>query len=116
MKIPPHCPNCTCDNHDPEQIQSTGPRKWFWLKGRRHSECAGDFQRFQCKSCGRYFSERTFSIDYRVHHIVPYRGIMEDHKNGRTFSETLRRRGISAAIRRNRVLRIQKIAGTLERT
>jgi transposase-like protein len=53
---PPFCPYPNC----------RGPAN-YERKGFYHRKCDGqDVQRFQCLACGRWFSEQTFKLNYRL--------------------------------------------------
>ena len=111
MHTPPFCPNPDCTHHRHHERSRTEKQRigtWFWRKGLRHSACAGSFQRFQCITCKRFFSERTFSIDYRVHQIVSYRDLVKDVSSRVSLAATHRNRGISPAVRRNRIARLAR--------
>ena len=111
MYCPPFCPNKDCEHHNHHKLSRSQRLKvgtWFWRKGRGRSACAGEFQKFQCTSCRRYFSERTFSIDYRVHKIVSYRDLVKDVRSRCSLAATYRNRGISASIHRNRIGRLAR--------
>lgn len=111
MHTPPFCPNPDCRHHHHHERSRAEKKRigvWFWRKGKRHSACAGTFQRFQCISCKRFFSERTFSIDYRVHQIISYRDLVKDIGSRVSLAATHRNRGISPAVRRNRIARLAR--------
>ncbi|GAB6089829.1 hypothetical protein [Spirochaeta dissipatitropha] len=111
MHTPPFCPNKHCEHHKHHKRSRSEKQKtgtWFWLKGKGCSACAGSFQQFQCKDCRRYFSERTFSIDYRVHRIVSYNDLLKDVRSRCSLAATQRNRGISPAICRNRISRLAR--------
>lgn len=68
MVNPPFCPNPGCHHH------SDPPAQRWWVGAGFHSTlCSGKVRRFRCLSCGRSFSERTFSIDYYAKKTVDYR-------------------------------------------
>ena len=69
MRIPLFCPNPLCPNHSPERKESAG---WFTPNGTYSTRAFGTVQRFRCLSCGRGFSEQTFSIDYYAKRTLPY--------------------------------------------
>ncbi|WP_460058346.1 hypothetical protein, partial [Spirochaeta dissipatitropha] len=60
------------------------------------------------KDCRRYFCERTFSIDYYVQKIVNYSDLLKDVRSRCSLAATQRNRGISPAIRRNRISRLAR--------
>lgn len=63
---PSHCPNLDCRH----ARRTPGPRppereRFYRRKGSYPRLGDGRVARFQCKSCGRHFSEQTFAEDYR---------------------------------------------------
>ncbi|AFG36370.1 hypothetical protein [Spirochaeta africana] len=111
MHTPPFCPNPDCRHHHHHtrtRAEKARVGTWFWRKGLRHTACAGSHQRYQCIACKRFFTERTFSIDYRVHRTVSYRDLIRDISSRVSLAATHRNRGISPAIRRNRVGRLAR--------
>ena len=77
MKRPPFCPNPKCSYHD--RTLSTR-QKWFWKRGFSSTKINGRNQCFQCKQCGRYFSERIFHIDYYAKKEIDYRELLNSLK------------------------------------
>ncbi|MFW6364263.1 MAG: hypothetical protein ACOC0D_10500, partial [Spirochaeta sp.] len=69
MWNPPFCPNADCVHHT-HHLKSRHFREkvgiWYQRKGYRTTACAGTYQRARCSSCGTWFCERTFHLDYRV--------------------------------------------------
>jgi hypothetical protein len=61
---PTRCPNPDCLHSDADPAES-GAAPFYWCKGtfRRHDLRA--VRRYQCKECGRHFSEQTFSETWR---------------------------------------------------
>lgn len=59
---PPACPNPRCAHSRP----GTAPGRRFYRRKGSFPR-AGDRRvaRFQCKGCGKHFSEQTFAADYR---------------------------------------------------
>jgi transposase-like protein len=61
---PERCPNNRC-RHSPRRRVPTDP-PFFRRKGAFRRSSGDEFvARFQCKSCGKHFSEQTFRNDYR---------------------------------------------------
>lgn len=60
---PPFCPNPHCPHH-------TNRGQWRWKKAGfwTRSSDGKRLQRFRCLTCGRYFSETTFSPTYWLRH------------------------------------------------
>ena len=56
---PPWCPSRAC-----ESARSPDPA-WFTNRGTFPRADGRVVRRYQCKSCGRHFSEQTFRPDYR---------------------------------------------------
>ena len=57
--MPPRCPSRACDSaRDPNGT-------WFTHRGTFPRTDGRLVRRYQCKSCGRHFSEQTFRLDYR---------------------------------------------------
>ena len=65
MFEPPRCPAPSCRAHSDPQAPGI-PKPFFRRKGSFAPRCrTGPVRRFQCRVCGRGFSEQTFSPDYR---------------------------------------------------
>jgi len=76
---PPFCPNPFCPLHDPHQAgRAAGAmnRSWYLRKGWRFNAHAQRVQRYQCRRCRRYFSDRTFHIDYWGKRQLDYRRLL----------------------------------------
>ena len=54
-----HCPNPECSKFADQNNQ-----RWYWKRGNYYSKGQGKIQRYQCKTCRKTFTPRTFSIDY----------------------------------------------------
>jgi len=66
-RTPSFCPNPLCPLHDPSraaQASRAERRCWYLRKGWRINARSHRIQRYQCRKCRRYFSDRTFHIDY----------------------------------------------------
>jgi len=113
MWKPPFCPNADCQYHT-LHLQPYSYRKkigsWFQYKGWRTTACAGRYQRCRCKSCGHYFCERTFHIDYRTQQKVRYQDLMADLCSRVSLRATHRNRGISPSVHVNRIGRLARNA------
>ena len=70
MKRPPFCPYRSCANHWIDRIPAAGT--WFSKAGHYSCERCGRVQRYVCHSCGRRFSDSTFSIDYFAKRRISY--------------------------------------------
>ena len=81
---PPFCPYSECSLHCPEAITSTKAKEpsfrdnpWYRKKGRRLLANGREVQIYRCKHCGRYFSSRTYSIDYYSKKTYSYHRILQ---------------------------------------
>ena len=64
MIKPPFCPNPSCPNHFPEKIKRSN-HLWYYRSGYYLIERTKEpVSRYLCKTCGKKFSEQTFSINY----------------------------------------------------
>ncbi len=57
--VPLFCPNPECAHHQRRFPLAAGEPPWFRIKGRFATERNGEVQRYQCKHCGRTFSQRS---------------------------------------------------------
>ncbi len=64
--LPLFCPNPDCAHHQRRTPLLPGEKPWFHRKSHFNTTRNGWVPRFRCKSCGRYFSAQTFSVDYRL--------------------------------------------------
>ena len=70
--VPTFCPNPRCPHHHDEHEEYWG----CWTPiGFYSTLVVGIVRRFKCRSCGKTFSERTFSLDYYTKRILDYREI-----------------------------------------
>ena len=60
--VPPYCPNGACRHRRTAISRSSA---FFRRKGSFARLGDRRVARFQCKICGRHFSEQTFRVDYR---------------------------------------------------
>lgn len=68
MYNPPFCPYAACSLHvDPPD------QKWWSLNGFHATKAFGQVQRYVCHTCGRTFSEQTFSVHYYTKFVIDYR-------------------------------------------
>lgn len=68
MVEPPFCPNPGCRNYSGHLAHH-----WWRQAGYHSTLCFGRVRRFICLSCGKSFSEQTFSIDYYAKKKIDYR-------------------------------------------
>jgi len=73
MATPEFCPNDLCPYHHGAHAEV----KWYRKAGCYSTEAFGEVQRYRCLTCGRYFSDQTFALDYYVKRPVSYRQVFE---------------------------------------
>ena len=102
---PPHCPNPLCTNYSSPE----SPR-WYQKAGTYATKTFGKVQRFVCKSCGKGFSEQTFSIDYYAKVKVNYRSIYNQINSGAGIRNIARDLGLRDSTITNRINRLARNA------
>jgi len=68
----------------------------------------GRVQRFQCISCGKTFSTRTFSLDYYTKKSIPYKEIFDRIPSGASVSAIARNLHCSVGSAQNRMDRLAR--------
>ena len=68
MTRPMYCPNGECSNH----IKLFGTGGWYQKAGTYRTRAFGEVQRYKCRTCGKTFSDQSFSIDYYAKKNVDY--------------------------------------------
>ncbi len=73
MIKPSFCSNPKCIHH------KRGGRKgnWYKLAGSYETKAFGTVQRYQCRVCGKTFSDQTFKIDYYAKRVIDYKFLFE---------------------------------------
>jgi transposase-like protein len=66
--IPPYCPYKEC----PQHFEGKHLKNWYRHFGFHCTDAFGKVQRYQCKSCGRTFSDQTFSLNYYAKRVIDY--------------------------------------------
>ncbi len=103
--IPPFCPNPVCPHHKADS--ASFPIFRFYTRiGFYLTAVVGLVERFKCKSCGRSFSERTFSIDYYTKKNLDNREIFRSIGEGESVSSISRHLQCSLNSIRNRLDRL----------
>ena len=105
--IPKFCPNSKCKLHI---TPYNGAGEWFALNGVYHSRVSGKVQRFYCKSCGRHFSEQTFSLDFMVKKKLSYSRIFNSLNSGSGIRSIGRELNVSHRAILNRCSRLARQA------
>ena len=103
--LPPHCPNLECAHYE-------GPKtsRWYQKAGTYRTRAFGVVPRFFCKSCRKYFSSQTFSIDYYAKCVVPYLHIYNHINAGGGIRSIARDLEIRDSTVTNRIHRLSRNA------
>lgn len=72
MMLPEFCSNLNCKNH----LKGLNNKKWYKKAGFYYTVLNGSIQRFKCTTCGKTFSEQTFSVSYYEKKDLNYIQIM----------------------------------------
>ncbi len=105
--VPPFCPNPRCAHH----FDEPGHYHGHWKHdGSYETLVVGTVPRFRCLSCGRGFSERTFSIDYYTKRRLDLREIHRAVSQSESLSSIARHLGCSAESVQNRIDRLSRNA------
>lgn len=103
---PTFCPNPRCEHHLPEG-HTPSPRVRFWVHaGSYMTNVVGRVPRFRCSSCGKGFSERTFSLDYFTKKALDNREIFRSISSGESVGSIARHLRCSDASVQNRLERL----------
>lgn len=112
MTKPPFCPNPRCPNHYPEAVKRAGCH-WYYKAGRYHPAGTNEpVLRYLCKTCGRKFSQQTFSINYFSKKNLPMGKLALSLSSGMSIRAMARFYHVapSTVIRKIRVLARQAVA------
>ena len=105
MFQPPHCPNPDCEHYDEPNQEN-----WYQKTGFYPTITFGSIPRFRCKSCRRYFSSQTFSIDYFAKRRLDYRYIYNQINAGAGIRNIARDIGVTDKAISNRINRMARNA------
>lgn len=97
-----YCPNANCINHHPKT-----ETRWYIKKGFQHNppHC---YQIYQCKNCGKKFSERTFSIDFYTHQKIDYDVLKKELQSGSSMRAISRKLNCTTKVIQNRISRLAR--------
>jgi transposase-like protein len=110
MLTPPFCPYSDCSNHTSLPFR----KRWYHIAGRYETKVFGTVVRFKCLTCGRTFSEQTFSLDYHVKRKLSYQRIFEHITNCGGLRATARIMGVNTQSITNRLSRLAHQAMALQ--
>ena len=102
---PPHCPNPDCRHYMLPKSQD-----WYQNAGFYETLAFGEVPRFACKSCGKYFSTQTFSLDYYAKRLVNYRYVYNQINAGAGIRNIARDLGVRDSTITNRINRMARNA------
>lgn len=100
----PYCPNKKCTYHNLKEKL----KNWYIHKGFYTTLVSGTLPRFKCKSCGRTFSERTFSIDYFTKRQISYKAIYTHLKTASGIRDMARDLICTTDTISNRIFRLSR--------
>lgn len=105
--LPPFCPNPLCSHHH-DTADSYLP---YWKPAGFYSTLVvGPVARFNCRACGKGFSERTFSIDYYTKRSLDLREIHRALSQSESLSSVARHLDCSVDSVQNRADRLGRAA------
>jgi transposase-like protein len=104
MNQPPFCPNKDCVLHR----EDLPVKDWFIHKGTFSTVSKDKHKRFKCLVCGKWFSTRSFHIDYYVKKHVDYFQIVRYLSEGLSMRAMERLCGFSRNTIQNRIDRMSR--------
>ena len=107
MHAPPFCPSSACQNHWPDIPR---PANWYVCDGHYRTRRGGRVRRYRCKSCGRGFSESTFSLDYYAKKRVNLYRLRNLLTNGSSMRAAARQLHVSTGAITRRVMLLARQA------
>ena len=103
--VPSFCPNPRCEHHFDQSDAYDGHWKHV---GSYHTVVVGTVLRFRCLTCGKGFSERTFSIDYYTKRLFDLREIHRAASQGESLSSIAKHLTGSVESIENRIERLSR--------
>lgn len=103
--IPPFCPNPNCLAHYPQYKLNNEERFWQ-SRGAYYTQVVGNVPRYSCNVCGKWFSDRTFSIDYYTKKSLDNREVFRAIAAGESVSSIARHLQCSNGSAQNRLERL----------
>lgn len=104
--IPPFCPNSACSLH--QKVPSEGSTQWWKANGFHKTKVVGRVRRFQCRTCGKTFSTRTFQLDYYTKKTVDYRAIFFKNTSAECVNAVARNLELRPEVVLNRIERLAR--------
>ena len=103
--VPTFCPNPRCPHHHDQHEEYWG----CWIPiGFYSTLVVGIVRRFKCRSCGKTFSERTFSLDYYTKRTLDYQETHRAISQSESSSSIARHLGCSSDSVQNRADRLAR--------
>lgn len=65
------CPSKYCKNHNRQDTN-----RWYKKAGSYETKAFGTVQRYKCNTCGRQFSDQTFSVNFAVKKVLDLNDIL----------------------------------------
>ena len=102
MRHFPHCPNKDCDNHKKPPKNTS----WYRKAGFYWTQVNGKKPRYACKSCGKTFTSRTFSIDYFAKKNIDYQELLNQQISASGINDMARKFHCNTGTVQNRIRRL----------
>jgi hypothetical protein len=99
------CPRNGCINHHPDAGAS---HYWYHPFGHYHTRAFGTVQRYRCLSCGKTFSDQTFSLNYYLKKNTDFRAFARALNSRASDLFCSRHFGYSSASMQTRVDRLAR--------
>ncbi len=100
--IPPYCPYKKCSQH----FEGKHKKKWYRCFGYHCTDAFGKVQRYQCKCCGRTFSDQTFNLNYYAKRVIDYEQLFRQLRSTAGIRDLSRNLEISRGSVENRLFRM----------
>src|SRR6056297_2296306 len=100
--IPPFCPYKKCSQH----FEGKHQKYWYRCFGYHCTDAFGKVQRYQCKTCGRTFSDQTFNLNYYAKRVIDYEQLFRQLRSTAGIRDLSRNLEISRGSVENRIFRM----------
>ncbi len=100
--IPPFCPYKKCSQH----FEGKHQKYWYRCFGYHCTDAFGKVQRYQCKTCGRTFSDQTFNLNYYAKRVIDYEQLFRQLRSTAGIRDLSRNLEISRGSVENRLFRM----------
>jgi hypothetical protein len=101
------CPRIGCPNH---RLDAGASDQWYYPFGQYSTYAFGTVQRYRCRSCGKTFSDQTFSLNYYLKKKTDFRAFAKQFNSRASDLFCARHFGYSSASMQTRVDRLARNA------